>query len=68
MTYDSIIVEDGPAPGLLPAVKMSVEEMEGDDSNGSFTASETGGDVVDTGGLDSAGEEDETEGELMDLS
>ena len=65
MVYDTIAVEDDPEPGLLPSVK--VGEEEGNDSNESFSASETGGDVVETGGLDSAGEE-ETEGESMDLS
>jgi hypothetical protein len=74
--YDTIVVEDEPAPEVLPAMKVSEEgetsivvEEEGNDSNGSFSASETGGDVVETGGLDSAGEEDEEiEGEPMDVS
>jgi hypothetical protein len=46
-----------------------VGEEEGNGSNDSFSASETGGDVAETGGVDSAGEEEEeTEGEPMDLS
>lgn len=45
------------------------EAGEGNDSSESFTASEAGGDVAETGGVDSAGEEDEdAEGEAMDLS
>jgi hypothetical protein len=63
-------------PGQLPTVKVGEEgdtsnvgEEEGSDSNGSFSMSETGGDVAETGGLDSAGEDDdETQGEPMDLS
>jgi hypothetical protein len=69
-------VEDDPEPGQPPAAKVGDEgdpsdvgEGEGNDSNGSFSESGTGGDVAETGGLDSAGEDDdETEGELMDLS
>ena len=76
MIYDTINVEDNPKPGQLPALNfgeegdiLNEEEDEVNDSNGSFSGSETGGDVAETGGLDSAGEEDEeTEGELMDLS
>ena len=46
------------------------EAGEGNDSSESFSASETGEDVAETGGVDSAGEEDEEdpEGEAMDLS
>ena len=44
-----------------------VGHEEANDSNASFSASEAGGDVAETGGLDNAGEE-ETEGEPMDLS
>ena len=64
-----IAVEDDPEPGLLPAAKVDEEvdtshmDEEGDDSNGSLSVSETGEDVAETGGLDSAGEEEEeTEG------
>jgi len=66
-------VEDD--PGQLPTVKMGEEGYtsnvgeDGSDSNGSFSVSEPGVDVAETGGLDSAGEEDEEiEGEPMDLS
>lgn len=66
MIHDSITVE--PPPTLLPALNV-VGEEEGIDSNDSFSASEAGGDVAETGVLDSAGEEEEeTEGEPMDLS
>ena len=58
MIYDSIAVEDDASPELRPAVKMeepressNVGEGERNDSNGSFSASETGGDVPETGGL-----------------
>ena len=76
MIYDTIAVEDEPAPEVLLAMKVSEEgetsnvaEEEANDSNGSFSASETGGDVTATGGLDSAGEEEEEpEGEPMDVS
>ena len=46
------------------------EGAEGNDSSESFSASEAGGDVAETGGLDSAGEEDEedADAEVMDLS
>ena len=45
------------------------EAGEGNGSSESFSASEADGDVAETGGLDSAGEEDEdVEGEAMDLS
>ena len=75
MIYDTITVEDDPEPGQLPTGKVGEEgdtsnvgEEESSDSNGSFSVSETSEDVAETGGLDSAGEEDETEGEPMDLS
>ena len=75
------MVED--SPRLEPVAKVSEGEGndsfaldrgdevgEGNDSSESFTASEAGGDVAETGGLDSAGEEDDenTEGGVMDLS
>ena len=48
---------------------MGDEAGEGIDSSESFSASEPGGDVAETGGVDSAGEEDEdAKGEAMDLS
>jgi hypothetical protein len=73
--YDTITVDDDAEFGQLPAVKVGEEgdtsnawEEEGNDSNGLFGVSETGGDVAETGGLGSAGEEDEeTEGVPMDL-
>jgi hypothetical protein len=72
VVYDTIIVEDLPPAVLLPAAKVvngdaseKVDE-ERNDSNESFSASETDGEVAETGGLDSAGEEEETE-EQMDL-
>ena len=76
MIYDTIIVEDDPEPGQLPTGKVGEEgdtsnvgEEESSDSNGSFSASDAGGDAAETGGLDSAGEEEEeTEDEVMDLS
>jgi len=41
----------------------------GNDSSEWYSASEADGDVAETGGVDSAGEEDEdAEGEAMDLS
>ena len=64
MVYDTITVEEEPRAVLPPP-----PEDEGNDSNASFSASETGGEGMQTGGLDSAGEEDQkTEGEPMDLS
>jgi len=47
-----------------------IGDEEGNDLKESFSASEAGGDDPETGGLDSAGEEEEeeTEGEPMDLS
>lgn len=67
-------MEEDPELGQLPAVEVEEEEdtsnagEEGNDSNGLFDVSEMGGDVAETGGLDSAGEGDEeTEGESMDL-
>ena len=75
MIYDTITVEDDPELGQLLVVKIGEERdtsnlrEEGNDSNSSFSVSETSGDFAETGGLDSAGEEDEdTEGEPMDLS
>ena len=76
MVYDTIAVED--SPKLLPAMKVGdggddsisskrVGDEEGNESNEFFSASEAGGNDAETGGLDSAGEE-ETEGESMDLS
>ena len=71
------------SPRLEPAAKVGEGEGndsftsdrgdevgEGNDSSESFSASEAGGDVAETGGIDSAGEEDEEdmEGEVMDLS
>jgi len=45
------------------------ESGDENDSSKWFSASEAGGDVSETGGVDSAGEEDEyAEGEAMDLS
>jgi hypothetical protein len=75
--YDTIVVEA--SPGLEPAAKVGGgdgddsftldKDDEGNDSSQSFSASEAGGDVAETGGVDSAGEEDEgAEGESMDLS
>jgi hypothetical protein len=48
---------------------MMVSEDDANDSNESCGASDTSRDVVDTGGCDSAGEEEEEEAEdeLMDL-
>jgi hypothetical protein len=45
-----------------------VAEDEGNDSNGSISVSEPSGEELETGGVDSAGEEDgETEEVLIDL-
>ena len=47
----------------------SLAENEGNGSNDSFSASETDGEAAETGGLDSAGEdEDKTEEEPMEWS
>ena len=56
--------------GETSHASITVSEDEGNDSNGSFSASDAGGDVAETGGLDSAGEEaeEDSEGEAMDLS
>jgi len=79
--YYTIVVED--SPRLEPAAKVAEREGsdsfaldrgdevgEGNDSSEWFSASEASGDVAESGGLDSAGEKDEedTEGEVMDLS
>ena len=70
MIHDTITVVDPPKP--RPDDSISSEKVgdgEGNDSTESFSASEAGGDDAEIGGLDSAGEEeDETEGEWMDLS
>jgi hypothetical protein len=74
VVHDTITVEDDPASKLLPSVKVNDDttnlfEDEGNGSNDSFSASETGGEGVEIGGLDSAGEdEDKREGEPMDWS
>lgn len=61
-------VEEG-EEGEVSRASVAVSEDEGNDSNGSFSASDAGGDAAETGGVDSAGEEDEeTEGEVMVLS
>lgn len=54
----------------ISRASITVSEDAGNDSNGSFSASDAGQDAVETGGWDSAGEEEdeEAEGELMDLS
>jgi hypothetical protein len=55
--------------GEISHASIAVSENEGTDSNGSFSASDAGGNTAETGGLDSAGEEEEEmEGEVMDLS
>jgi hypothetical protein len=71
--HDTIAVVDDPRPRALLAPKVLLDEIvvedDGNDSNESF--SEAGGNLAPIGGLDSAGEEDEeeeTEGEPMDLS
>jgi hypothetical protein len=77
VVHDTITVED--SPKLLPAVKVGeggddsisserIGDEEGNDSNECFSASEVGGDDAETGGVDSAGEEEEIEGEPMDIS
>jgi hypothetical protein len=77
--HDTIVVERSPS---LEAAAMMGEErnesfildrgdesVEGNDSSESFSASEAGGDVAEIAGVESAGEEDEdAEGEIMDLS
>jgi hypothetical protein len=55
--------------GEISHAAIAVNEDEGTDSNGSFSTNDAGGDAAETGGLDSAGEEEEeTEGEVMHLS
>lgn len=75
MFHDTIVVEDSLKRRPVkrrPDDSISSERPRdegGNDPTESFSASEAGGDDVEIGGLDSAGEEeDETEGELMDLS
>lgn len=60
MIHDSIIVETEP-----PSVPRDAED---DDSNGSVSVSETDVEGLETGDLDSAGEEEQSEGEAMILS
>jgi hypothetical protein len=71
--HNTIAVMDDPRTRALLPPKVLLDEIvvedDGNDSNESF--SEAGGNVAPIGGLDSAGEEDEeeeTEGEPMDLS
>ena len=54
--HDIITVERTPEP-VKPPMKIELEEA--NDSNESFSASEMGDAVAETGGIDSAGEEDE---------
>ena len=80
MVHESITVEHTPhviaqlssetvveGQGINLNASFSASEM-GEDDNTSFSASETGGNDVVTGGLDSAGEEEEedVEGEPME--
>jgi hypothetical protein len=68
VVYDTIAVEDDPLPSVTTNDNTAIlPEDEGNTTNNSFSASETGGEAAEVGGLDSAGEdEDKTEGEPMD--
>ena len=70
MIHDTIVVEDSPKRRPDDSISSErVHDEQGNDPTESFSASEAGGDDAEIGGLDSAGEEEEeTEGELMDLS
>ena len=71
MIHDTIAVEDSPKRRPDDSISSERVRKQGNDptESESFSASEAGGDDAEIGGLDSAGEEeDETEGELMDLS
>lgn len=81
MVYDTNTIEEQSRSGLLTMEKMIGEEEndsnasekmieeEWNNSNESFSVSETGGEEEETGGVSSAGEENEkAEVESMDLS
>ena len=78
MIHDTITIEKEPTPanpqtmveegGSNSALLDHAVEEQENNSNESFSSSEADVESMEMGGVDSAGEEDQAEGEEMDLS